>query len=225
MKDLLNGIHLEGQWTCTRTIAALGKLATDHSMLSFSFLEFLPTAIWTSSSCIFFASIWSLHVQSNIYQNPALVDICFNSVEIFAINITFSCCNTLHRRHGIGIISISLDPFVLHIVVPGELQLKEQRDKQRRVKMACTCGNSKAASTTIYMASSSAWGHCLVWLPYLLGNISAAREVKLDAKLEQTFVPALQGVIDDWIWIGSLGTKLSHDDYDHLFGSLLDNNS
>ena len=72
IKILLKGIHLEGQWTWTRTMVALGKFAAVHSMLAFSFLEFFPTAICTSSSSIFSACSlqvpWGIKLSSTFFS-------------------------------------------------------------------------------------------------------------------------------------------------------------
>jgi len=72
IKILLKGIHLEGQWTWTRTMVALGKLAAAHSMLAFSFFEFFPTAIWTSSSSIFLSLLPTCTIR-----NQAKILLCF----------------------------------------------------------------------------------------------------------------------------------------------------
>jgi len=52
-------------------MVALGKFAAVHSMLAFSFLEFFPTAICTSSSSIFLSLL-----PTGTFRNQAKILLC-----------------------------------------------------------------------------------------------------------------------------------------------------
>jgi hypothetical protein len=56
-------------------MVALGKLAAAHSMLAFSFLEFFPTAIWTSSSSMFLGSLPTCAIM-----NQAKILLCLRNL-------------------------------------------------------------------------------------------------------------------------------------------------